>query len=116
MRLIKETTRIDFLGKTRRQIALAISAIVLLVSLGSLVIQDPPLEFGIDFTGGILIEVGYPEAADLPAIRTKLTDAGFEVNFADRCTPGPPVGGKAQAIITSAQHTTPVISPSGLAR
>ena len=78
MRLIKEKTNIDFLGKTRRQIALAISAIVILVSLGSLVIQDPPLEFGIDFTGGILLEVGYPEAADLPSIRSSLTDAGFE--------------------------------------
>ncbi len=78
MRLIKDKTTIDFLGKTRRQIALAISAIVIAVSLGSLFIQDPPLEFGIDFTGGILLEVGYPEAADLAVIRSKLTDAGFE--------------------------------------
>ena len=36
------------------------------------------LEFGIDFTGGILLEVGYEQAADLEAIRDNLGAAGFE--------------------------------------
>jgi preprotein translocase subunit SecF len=35
------------------------------------------LDFGIDFTGGILLEVGYEQAADLEAIRSSLADAGF---------------------------------------
>jgi len=51
------------------------STILLLVSLGSLAIRG--LEFGIDFTGGTLIEVGYPQAADLPKIRSALNEAGF---------------------------------------
>jgi len=45
------------------------------VSLVSLATRG--LEFGIDFTGGVLLEVGYPVAADLDDIRGKLSDAGF---------------------------------------
>jgi preprotein translocase subunit SecF len=35
------------------------------------------LNFGIDFTGGTLIEVAYPEPARLDSIRTVLEDTGF---------------------------------------
>jgi len=78
MRLITKTTHIDFLGRTRRKIALAISGIFIVVSIVSLFTHEQPLEFGIDFTGGILLEVGYPEAADLVGIRENLSSAGFE--------------------------------------
>ena len=76
MRLIKHKTHINFLGATRRKIALAISVIVVIVSLASLATRG--LEFGIDFTGGILLEVGYPQAADLVSIRSNLAAAGFD--------------------------------------
>ncbi len=76
MRLIKHKTHIDFLGKTRRKIALVISVLVVVVSLASIFTRG--LEFGIDFTGGILLEVGYSEAADLVSIRGNLADAGFD--------------------------------------
>jgi preprotein translocase subunit SecF len=76
MRLIKHKTSIDFLGATRRKIALVVSAIVIVVSLVSLATRG--LEFGIDFTGGILLEVGYEEAANLESIREKLADAGYD--------------------------------------
>ena len=36
------------------------------------------LDFGIDFTGGVLLEVGYEEAANLEEIRTELANAGFD--------------------------------------
>ena len=36
------------------------------------------LDFGIDFTGGTLIEVGYSEPAELDPIRDALAGAGFE--------------------------------------
>ncbi|NCF51968.1 protein translocase subunit SecF [Gammaproteobacteria bacterium] len=78
MRLIKHKTTIDFLGATRRKVALAVSALVVVVSIVSLFTHERPLELGIDFTGGILLEVGYPEAADLEAIRSNLAEAGFE--------------------------------------
>jgi len=35
------------------------------------------LNFGIDFTGGVIVEVGYTQPANLTAIRGALADAGF---------------------------------------
>ncbi|MBT8068715.1 MAG: protein translocase subunit SecF [Gammaproteobacteria bacterium] len=75
MRIISKTTKIDFLSKSRRRIALAISAVLVIASLVSLATRG--LEFGIDFTGGILLEVGYPQAADLEEIRNNLAAEGF---------------------------------------
>ncbi len=65
---------IDFMGK--RQLALALSAILIVVSLGSLIFQG--LRLGLDFTGGTLVEVGYPQPADLAQIRQVLEENGFE--------------------------------------
>jgi len=76
MRLIKKTTHIDFLGTARRKMALSVSLIVIVVSLASIATRG--LEFGIDFTGGILLEVGYPDAANLESIRNNLAEAGYE--------------------------------------
>jgi preprotein translocase subunit SecF len=76
MRLIKEKTSIDFLSVGRRRIALAISAILIVISISSLATNG--LNFGIDFTGGVLLEVGYPQDADLDKIRQLMADAGFE--------------------------------------
>ena len=75
MRLIKQKTDINFLGAERRKIALWISVIVIIASIASLARNG--LEFGIDFTGGILLEVGYEQAADLETIRGNLANAGF---------------------------------------
>ncbi len=75
MRLIREKTTIDFLSKKRRTVAIAISIIAVLVSIGSLATRG--LNFGIDFTGGVLLEVQYPQEADLNNIRRILGDAGY---------------------------------------
>ena len=83
MRLIKQKTSIDFLSAPRRKLALVISAIMIAVSIASIATRG--LEFGIDFTGGILLEIGYEQTADLEAIRDNLGAAGFEdaqvINF-----------------------------------
>ncbi len=76
MRLLKEKTSIDFLSATRRKAALAISVLLVVVSIASIATRG--LEFGIDFTGGILLEVGFETSADLEAIRGNLAAAGFE--------------------------------------
>jgi preprotein translocase subunit SecF len=75
MRILSKKTSIDFLGVTRRKIALVLSAVFVIVSLASLATRG--LDFGIDFTGGILLEVGYEQPADLEAIRGTLANAGF---------------------------------------
>ncbi|MFW2405806.1 MAG: protein translocase subunit SecF [Gammaproteobacteria bacterium] len=73
MQLISNTTNVDFMGK--RRITAIVSALLLLISIGSLATRG--LNFGIDFTGGVLIEAGYPDAADLVDIRQRLADGGF---------------------------------------
>ena len=65
---------VDFLG--RRRAALYLSAGLLAVSVLSLGVRG--LDFGIDFTGGTLIEVGYAEPAELDPIRDALAGAGFD--------------------------------------
>ena len=75
MRLIKDKTNIDFLSPTRRKVALALSLLLVIASFVSLATRG--LEFGIDFTGGILLEVQYEGVADLEGIRGDLTNAGY---------------------------------------
>lgn len=75
MRLIKDKTSIDFLSRGRRRVTAALSILALIISIGSIATKG--LEYGIDFTGGVLLEVGYPEEANLERIRRLLGDAGF---------------------------------------
>ena len=74
MELIRQGLDLDFMS--RRRFAVLFSAAMLAVSILSLAIRG--LEFGIDFTGGTLVEVGYPSAVDLEPVRATLDRAGFE--------------------------------------
>ena len=65
---------INFVGN--RKYALIFSAILLVVSIASIGFQG--LKFGIDFTGGTLIEIGYEKTADLEDIRSKLISANYK--------------------------------------
>lgn len=72
---------INFMGA--RHIAAALSIFVLLASVVSLGVRQ--LNFGLDFTGGTLVEVVYGEAPQLGDVRDTLAAAGYEqavvVNF-----------------------------------
>ena len=74
MRVINSKTNIDFMGK--RKMAMALSVLVIVASIASLATRG--LNFGVDFTGGLLLELGYEQPADLGAIRGRLAEAGFE--------------------------------------
>ena len=64
---------INFMGV--RHIAAVVSLIMVLASLASLV--DRGLNFGLDFTGGTLIELNYEQAADLNKIRRQLQEGAY---------------------------------------
>jgi len=74
MRLLPRQLKIDFMGKARG--AAILSVALLLASIGSLLMQG--LNLGVDFEGGTLIEVGYPEAVELAPIRAQLETHGFD--------------------------------------
>ncbi|HEY9033635.1 MAG TPA: protein translocase subunit SecF [Pseudomonadales bacterium] len=59
-----------------RHVAMVLSGLLLLVSVASLATRG--LNFGLDFTGGTLVEVSYEQPADLNVIRQALVDFGFD--------------------------------------
>lgn len=65
---------IDFLAW--RKIAIVFSSIFLVISIGSIAIKE--LNWGLDFTGGTLVELSYPEEANISEIRNSLSQGGFE--------------------------------------
>ncbi len=65
---------IDFMSL--RKFAAALSVVFVLVSLGSLAVNK--LQFGLDFTGGTLVEVGYENAPSLGQVRLQLEASGFD--------------------------------------
>ena len=74
MQFLNGTTNYNFMSK--RKLAAFISMLLLLASIASLAIQG--LNFGIDFTGGTMIELAYEEEAQLNDIRTKLEQSGYD--------------------------------------
>lgn len=68
------TFNIDFLAW--RKIALIFSSLFLVVSIASLFLKE--LNYGLDFTGGTLVELSYPEAANISEIRATLIQGNFE--------------------------------------
>lgn len=63
---------IPFMRWARSTIFLSVAAIVISVGL----LATKGLNLGVDFTGGTVMEVGYPAAADLQAVRAQLAKAG----------------------------------------
>lgn len=55
--------------------AVVLSLLLLCGSVASFFING--INWGLDFTGGTVIEVGFAQAADLPAVRQTLSAAGF---------------------------------------
>ena len=74
MQLLKLSETINFMRL--RVPAMVLSTILILGSFVSLGVNS--LNWGLDFTGGTLIEVGYEDSANLESIGTLLNNAEFE--------------------------------------
>lgn len=74
MEFFKTETHINFLGV--KNIAAVISILMILASITSFVVRG--LNFGIDFTGGTVVELAYTGPADLDHIRSVLNSSEFK--------------------------------------
>lgn len=73
MRLLKDKTNIDFMG--RRRLALGLSSVLIIAALVAL--PTLGLNFGLDFTGGTEVEVRFESAPDIAEVRDSLAGAGM---------------------------------------
>ncbi len=67
-------TKIDFI-KLRWK-ATAVSVIIILAGIVSMIIKGGP-KYGVDFLGGTVIQMQFPQAPNLGDVRQALTNAGF---------------------------------------
>ena len=73
MEVFNPNSNVDFLRL--RKISIAISA--LLVVLSIVAIFGKGLNYGLDFTGGVLVEVSYEQPVDTGEVRGALDEAGY---------------------------------------
>jgi preprotein translocase subunit SecF len=74
MEFFHKVPHINFLGA--RKPAMIMSIVVLLAAVASLYVRG--LNFGVDFTGGVTVQVEYAKSVDLKQVRSDLAAAGFE--------------------------------------
>ena len=73
MELIRPDTRFDFIGK--KKFTIWVSAIVILLSLGS-ILYHGGLRYGVDFAGGILLQVKFSKTVDISEVRKAIEAMG----------------------------------------
>ena len=74
MEFLKRDTQFDFLGK--RRLAAMISLALIVLGIASLLVRG--LNFGIDFSGGTLVEVSYKDSVTVERVREQLKSAQFD--------------------------------------
>lgn len=111
MKIFAGVPKINFMAQ--RKTGLGVSLVLTLAALTLLATRG--LNLGIDFTGGVLVEVHYPQTVELEQVRGELAQGGFERAVAqyfgstsDILIRLPPVQGES-----SAQVSTQVLSALG---
>ena len=74
MEIVSKNLNIDFMSVRKGAVLLSIVWLV----AAAVAIAVRGLNFGIDFTGGTLIEVGYAQDVQLYSVRQSLTEGGFK--------------------------------------
>ncbi len=72
--IIKKEPNINFIGA--RKIAFGVSVAIILLGLASLLVKGGP-RYGIDFAGGVMVQVQFPESQEPATIKEALANAGL---------------------------------------
>jgi preprotein translocase subunit SecF len=75
MQFIKTNININFVGN--RKIAYALSILLILISIGSLIIHKGP-RYGVDFAGGTLLQISFENTVQINDIQSGLNSVGLE--------------------------------------
>ena len=78
MELIKPGTNFDFVGK--QKIAFFLSATLIVLTILSLIIHNGP-KFGVDFSGGTVIQLKFPAAVSIDSIKAGLETIGISASM-----------------------------------
>jgi preprotein translocase subunit SecF len=73
MEVFNPNSNINFLGW--RKVSMTISAVLVVIALAAIFVKG--LNYGLDFTGGVLVEVQYTDVVEVSDVRTALGEAGF---------------------------------------
>jgi preprotein translocase subunit SecF len=73
MEVFNPNSNINFLGW--RKVSITISTILIVIALSAIFIKG--LNYGLDFTGGVLVETEYANPVEVGDVRAALADAGF---------------------------------------
>ncbi|NKF21883.1 protein translocase subunit SecF [Solimonas marina] len=74
MKFFARVPKINFMAQ--RKVGLTASTILTIAAIVLVAVRG--LNFGIDFTGGVLVEVGFPKTVELDTVRKDLGDAGYD--------------------------------------
>jgi len=74
MKFFARVPNINFMAQ--RKVGLVVSTVLTVAAI--LLVAFRGLNFGIDFTGGVLVEVSYPQSVELDKVRHDLDEAGYE--------------------------------------
>jgi preprotein translocase subunit SecF len=73
MEVFNPNSNINFLGW--RKVSMTISVVLVVIALAAIFIRG--LNYGLDFTGGVLVEVQFTDAVEVSDVRAALSDAGY---------------------------------------
>ncbi|MBA4366090.1 MAG: protein translocase subunit SecF [Desulfobacterium sp.] len=81
MQFIKANININFIGN--RKIAYALSILLIVISIGSLIIHKGP-RYGVDFAGGTLLQISFDNTVQVNDIQSGLNSVGLEKTSVQR--------------------------------
>jgi preprotein translocase subunit SecF len=81
LELIKPDTHIDFVGQSKY--AIALSAGLVLAAILAMFVRDPAVRIGVDFSGGVEMQLAFAESGAVDEGRLREVLAGFDLADAD---------------------------------